>query len=52
MKLARMDMKLEPSEKAKIRRGAKKARQSMNAFVLAAALEKVDAVLQLGSYAK
>ncbi len=52
MKSDRLDLRITKAEKGRIIRGAKKARQSMASFVITAALEKVDAVLGLGSFAK
>ena len=52
MKSGRLDLRLTKAEKIRIIKGAKKVRQSMAAFTITAVLEKSDAVLGLGSYAK
>lgn len=45
MKSDRLDLRISKTEKNSIIKAAKKTRQSMAAFVITAALERVDAIL-------
>ena len=52
MKSDRLDLRMTKRQKAIILRGAKKAKQTMAAFVLSAAIGNAEAILGYGSYLK